>query len=60
MHPGLQEVSNALNPMLLAEFVWEMLILHGPFSWEIWAIATITYHVVKNRFFSKSLREIFQ
>ena len=54
MHPMHQELSNTLSPNLLAQFVKEILTLHGPFSWEKWAKATTTYHVAENRFFSKS------
>ena len=58
MHPTHQEASNAPSPILLAYFVQKILILHGPFSWEMWAKATITYHEAKNQFFSKFLGNI--
>ena len=36
MHPLHQELSNTLSPTLLAQFFQEILILHGPFSWQKW------------------------
>ena len=60
MHPMHQELSNALSSILLTQFIQEILFLHGPFSWEKWAKATTTYHVAKNRFFSKALLEMCQ
>ena len=60
MHPMHLELSNALSSILLAQFIQEILFLHGPFSWEKWAKALPPTMLQKINFSQKALWEIFQ